>query len=261
MIIKEYFKPTNLKEAYSLVEEKNAVIFGGGAFVRLGAKEIDIAMDLTNLNLDFIEEKEDIIEIGSMTTLRKIEIDTVMKNNFSGMVSDAAAAIMGVQLRNIATVGGTVYGKYGFSDFNTALLALDTYVELFKGGRVSLKDFLQDKKRVKDIVTKIIIKKDNRKAVFQSLRNTSTDYAILNVAVSRVEKKFNIAVGARPSAATLALKAMVFMGKAELNEESAARAGEIAAENLNFGNDLRGSAEYRKEVCKVLVKRAIMEVI
>lgn len=261
MIIKEYFKPANLEEAYNLVEEKNAVVFGGGAFVRLGSKEIDIAMDLTNLNLDFIEEKKDSIEIGAMTTLRKIEISPVMNENFSGMVTKASAAIMGVQLRNIATVGGTVYGKYGFSDFNTALLALDTYVELYKGGRVALRDFFKDRKRVKDIVTKIVIMKDNSKGAFQSLRNTSTDYAILNVAVSRADNKFNISVGARPTAAALAVDAMLFMEVAELNEESAARAGEIAAENLNFGNDLRGSAEYRKEVCKVLVKRAIMEVI
>ena len=45
---------------------------------------------------------------------------------------------MGVKLRNTATVGGSIYGRFGFSDVLSAFLALDSYVELTGAGRVPL---------------------------------------------------------------------------------------------------------------------------
>ncbi|TCO74622.1 FAD binding domain-containing protein [Marinisporobacter balticus] len=72
--------------------------------------------------------------------------------------------IIGVQLRNLVTVGGTVYARYGFLDFITALLALNVSVELYKEGRMSLEEFLQ-KSVQNDILVKIILYKDDRRAV------------------------------------------------------------------------------------------------
>lgn len=261
MKIREYLKPVTLEEAYNILKDKNATIIGGGAYLRLGAKEIDTVLDLSKLNLDTIEDKSDSIEIGAMVTLREIEQSQVIKKNFSGAVSRAVSAIMGVQIRNIATVGGSVAGRYAFSDVITPLLVLDTYVQLYKGGKISIKEFLDKKGKIGDVITKIIIMKDDRKASFKSLRNTSTDFAILNAAASNVDGNFKIAVGARPGVAKLAEKAMELLKISEINEETAIKAGEIAAEELKFGNDIRGSLEYRTELCKTLVKRAIMEVI
>ena len=113
MRINEYFKPSNLEQAYNVLKDKNATIIGGGAFLRISSKRIKSALDLSNLELDFIEDKKDRIEIGAMTTLRKVEENEALKNNFSGVVSRAAATIMGVQFRNVATIGGSVAGRYG----------------------------------------------------------------------------------------------------------------------------------------------------
>ena len=44
-------------------------------------------------------------------------------------------------MRNCATVGGSVYARFGFSDILTCLLALDAYVELYHGGMVPIKEF------------------------------------------------------------------------------------------------------------------------
>ncbi|MCY6354116.1 FAD binding domain-containing protein [Clostridium sp. ZS2-4] len=261
MKIREYLKPTTLEEAYNVLKDKNATVIGGGAYLRLGAKEVDAMLDLSNLGLDLIEDKEDRIEIGAMVTLRQVEQSEVLQKNFSGAVSKAVGAIMGVQTRNIATIGGSVAGRYAFSDVITPLLALDTYVELHNGGKTSLKDFLEIKGKINDILVKIVIMKDERKSSFQSVRNTSTDFAILNAAASNIGGDFKISVGARPGVAQLAQKAMEFLKSSELNEETAIKAGEIAAEELKFGSNIRGSLEYRTELCKTLVKRAIMEVI
>lgn len=261
MKIKEYLKPVSLQGAYNLIKNEQAIIIAGGAFIRLGHKEIEKAVDLSNLNLSFIEDKGNEIEIGAMTTLREVECCEILKTEFDGMISKAVSEIVGVQIRNMATIGGSVFGRYGFSHVITSLLALDTYVEFYNLGRVPLEDFLESKSKVEDILVKIIIKKDGRRGKFLSIRNTAIDFAILNTAVSRKDNKFKIVVGSRPLGAKLAKEAMEFISKVELNEENAKKAGELAAENLVFGEDLRASKAYRKEICKVLIKRGILGVI
>ena len=54
-----------------------------------------------------------------------------------GAVKEATRHIVGTQFRNLATIGGSVSGRFGFSDIWTLLLALDADVELYKGGRIS----------------------------------------------------------------------------------------------------------------------------
>ncbi|ACT33667.1 FAD-binding protein [Clostridium botulinum C] len=261
MRIKEYFKPSSLEQAYNVLKDKNATIIGGGAFLRISSKRIKSALDLSKLELDFIEDKEDRIEIGAMTTLREVEENKALKDNFSGVISKATGSIMGVQFRNVATIGGSVAGRYGFSDVITPLLALNTFVELYKGGKITLKDFLETKGKIKDILIKIIIMKDKRKASFQSVRNTAIDFAILNASASNIDNDFKISVGARPGIAKMPKEAMEFLRSCKVDKEAAIKASEIASEELNFGSDIRGSWEYRKELCKALVKRAILEVM
>ena len=58
--------------------------------------------------------------------------------------------------RNCATVGGSIFGRFGFSDVLTCFLALDTEVELYPSGRISLSEFVCQPKN-KDILTHIII--------------------------------------------------------------------------------------------------------
>jgi CO/xanthine dehydrogenase FAD-binding subunit len=260
MNIREYFKPASIEEAYRLLQDKKGTIIGGGVFLHLGKRDIDAAIDLTELKLDFICEKNGYIRIGAYATLSEVENSELLKQNFSGILSKTAGIIMGVQIRNIATIGGCVCGKYGFSDLLTSLLALDAQVELYKHGSMSLEKYLESKTSG-DILMAVVVKKEDIEAAYSNLRNTSTDFSILNTAVSKMGKSFRICVGARPSTAVLAHKAAEFMEGAELTEENAIKAGEIAAEELEFGCDLRGSSSYRKELCKALVMRCIMEVV
>ena len=65
---------------------------------------------------------------------------------------------MGVQFRNMATVGGSVWGRFGFSDVLTLLLALDTEVELYQGGLVPLEEFAS-RKPDNDILVRVHIRK------------------------------------------------------------------------------------------------------
>lgn len=125
-MIKDYIRPKSLEEAYELLSSnKNSRILGGGAFLRLGSKCINTAIDLCDLDLNYIKETDEGIEIGAMTTFRDLEKSQILKEYFGNLLADALKGIVGVQFRNYVTVGASVYSKYGFSDLITALLALD----------------------------------------------------------------------------------------------------------------------------------------
>ncbi|MCB2293278.1 FAD binding domain-containing protein [Clostridium algoriphilum] len=262
MIINRYVKPNSVSEAYDLLNStQNSEVIGGGAYIRLGKKNVDLAIDMCNTGLDFITEKDNTIEIGATTTFRQLEKSEILMNYYDRVIPKTVGDIMGVQMRNIVTVGGTIYGKYGFSDLITTLLALDCEVVTHKRGKIYLEYFLKEKRIDKDIIEKIIIKKDDRIASFQTMKNTSTDFSMINVAVCKKNDKYNIVVGARPAVATLAIKAMEYIESSKGDEYDAAVTGDIASKELIFGTDLRASKEYRKELCSVLVKRAIVEVM
>lgn len=265
--IKEYVAPASIEEAYQyLTSQKGATILGGCAYLNLGTRNIPLAIDLARANLSFIKETEETIEIGAMTTFGDIEHSEILARYFDNILALSVRDIVGIQLRNLVTVGGTVYSRYGFSDFITALHALDTQVKLYKQGIFDLEYFLENGSKEPDILEKIIIKKDNRRAVFKAFRNSRGDYAILNLAVAKMEDKFRVVVGARPARAALAFKTMDYLNeeyaqKQEFTVSTLKKAGEILSGELSFGSNGRGSSEYRQELAKVLLRKAVQEVV
>ncbi|RDY25668.1 FAD-binding protein [Romboutsia weinsteinii] len=253
-------QPSTAEEAYStLIKRKNNQVIGGSAWLRMGKKRIGTGIELSNLNLDYIKDEDSFVEIGAMTTFRTLETSLVLKDNFGSIIEDSVKDIIGVQFRNVVTVGGTIYSKFGFSDLIVALLALDCDVELYKAGRMSLAEFL-NKKYEKDLLLKIYINKKNSTSSYKSLRNAKSDYPLLNVSVSKTDSNIKICVGARPQIATIATKASEFLSGKELNDENINIASQIASDELVFGSNMRASREYRCEMSKVLIKRALMEV-
>ena len=262
LLIDRYERPSTVEEAYDLLKSTpKSVIIGGGAYIRLGKKHVDLAIDMCNAELDFINEKDNAIEIGATTTFRQLEKSEILKKYYDGVIPNTVKDLMGVQMRNLVTVGGTIHGKYGFSDLITTLLALKCNVILHKRGEISLEDFLNGKWTDKDILEKIVIQKDEGNASFQTMKNTSNDFSIINVAICRKDDKYNIVIGARPSVAALAPNAMAYMDASKGNEYDIELTGQIASRELIFAADLRASKEYRKELCSVLVKRALQEVM
>ena len=259
--IKEVVQPETGREALELLlKRRNNALLGGSTFLRMGSRGIHTAIDLSKLNLHYIREQDEQIEIGAMTTLRELETHPLTAGLAGGVLAKAVGGVIGVQFRNVATVGASVYSRYGFSDILTALSVLDTSVELVRGGRLPLAAFLCQP-LTRDVLTAIIIRRDMRQAAYHSLRNSASDYPVLNAAVSRLDGTWRVAVGARPNVAAVAEEAGRLLSGGAVAEAVAAAAAEVAAGELGFGANMRGSAAYRKDLCRVLVKRAVMEVL
>ena len=256
--IKNYVFAESLDQAYELNQKRNNVILGGTAWLKMGNRNIQTAIDLSNLGLDKIEEDDESFKIGCMCTLRQLEIDPNLNSYFDGAIYKSLIHIVGVQFRNCATIGGSIYSRFGFSDILTCLLSLDTYVELHKGGIIPLEAY-KDMYYDNDILVRIIIKKDKRRVSYLTQRNSATDIPTLAVAVSKNDESWNVVIGARPQRAVV-INADEFLSDRPTEEEKKNLIHYIV-NNVKFQSNMRSGSEYRKLLAKALVTRAIDEIL
>ncbi|MCB6610411.1 FAD binding domain-containing protein [[Clostridium] symbiosum] len=250
---KNYVRPKDLEEAFTMNAKKSAVIAGGFCFLRLQNRNIGTLLDLRELLSDRIEETEEEFRIGAMVSLRQLELHEGLNDFMSGAARDCVCHIVGTQFRNCATVGGSIFGRFGFSDILTCFLVMDSWVELYRGGRIPLSEFAA-MKADGDIMTALIVKKTGRKAAYEMMRNEAVDFPVLSVAVSEDENGMTrLAVGARPARASV-IEAEGLLSVLD-GEKRRAEAEKLAG-RFTYGTNMRGSAEYREYLAGVLIGRA-----
>jgi len=242
--IQKYVRAQSLEEAWQLNQSKRNRILGGMLWLRLGKGSVNTAIDLCDLGLNTIEETEEQFSIGAMVTLRDIELHENLNTYTNGAAANAVKDIVGVQFRNMATLGGSIWGRFGFSDVLTLFLALDAYVELYKGGIIPLEQFAAMKKD-NDILVRLIVKKTPCKVVYTSMRNQRTDFPVIACAVAQTNGEYRAAIGARPARAIL------------IRSRQAEDFASFVAENAPTDSNIRGSAAYRTHLIRVLVERSM----
>ena len=127
--IKNYIKAESLEQAYELNQKRTACVLGGMVWLKMGNRNIMTAIDLSGLGLDTITETEEAFVIGCMTPLHALETHKELNAYTNSAIRESVRHIVGVQFRNCATVGGSIFGRFGFSDVLTMFLALDTWAD------------------------------------------------------------------------------------------------------------------------------------
>ena len=192
---------------------------------------------------------EPYITLGKVARLKVKEVTKI------GAFRESVRHIVGVQFRNVATVGGSIWGRFGFSDVMTIFRALGAKVELHHAGMMDLDDFVKLPRKTRDILVAVIVPKNVKGVVYVSQRNQSTDFPVLTCAVAKRADGYAAAIGATPH-----LAEVVVVPERELSELSDeqmdAFAGQVCDE-IRFGSNMRAGAAYRKTVCRVLVRRAM----
>ena len=242
---KNYVIAQTLDEAYALNAKKSTVIVAGNMWLRMCGMRRQTALDLSALGLDFIKEDEQGFTIGAMTTLRTMETHAALNAAFGGVFARAFEPIVGTQFRNGATVGGSVFSRFGFSDVSTLLLAMGAKVVTHARGEVPLDEF-QKEKWDRDILTAIRIEK-GRSAAIESVRLSKTDIPVLVCAASADERGVRVVLGSRPA------RAMIVAEGAKPEELDYMR----MAADIPMGTNARASEAYRRKVAPVLMERAV----
>lgn len=257
LLFMQLLQPTTAEEAYALMtKHKMAPVLAGGCWLRLGKRRWPMVIDLSGAGLRYIREEEQFFAIGAMTTQREVEMYEPFQQLWNGILSKAVTPILGVQFRNMATIGGSVSSRYGFSDIIPTLCALHATVVLHHAGEMSIQEYLTFKER--DLLVEVRIPKQDVKVAAEALRKSVSDFPHLTGSIRRDGRTYEVYVGCRPGGAVLAAKASSI-----LSEEGLAgveKAAEALVEEVTFQTNSHSSESYRKAMAKKMVVRLAKEV-
>ena len=269
----QYVRAQSLDEAYELYQKKPNFVLGGMLWLKMKNKTLGTAIDLCDLGLDRIDEDENEFRIGAYVTLRQIETHEALNAYTHGAIAESVRHIVGVQFRNVASVGGSIWGRFGFSDVMTIFRALGAKVQLHKAGIMDLDEFAALPRTTRDVLVSVIVPKNAKGVVYLSQRNQSTDFPVLTCAVANRSGRYVAVIGASPYMAEPVWDEDGILdgigevntdGNAALTDNSENNAkidkfAEYVAEHIRFGSNIRAGAEYREIICRVLTRRAVTQ--
>lgn len=269
----QYVRAQSLDEAYELYQKKPNFVLGGMLWLKMKNKTLGTAIDLCDLGLDQIDEDENEFRIGAYATLRQIETHEALNAYTHGAIAESVRHIVGVQFRNVATVGGSIWGRFGFSDVMTIFRALGAKVQLHKAGIMDLDEFAALPRTTCDVLVSVIVPKNAKGVVYLSQRNQSTDFPVLTCAVANRSGRYVAVIGASPYMAEPVWdEDGILDGIADAKTDSNAaltdnsennakidKFAEYVAEHIRFGSNIRAGAEYREIICRVLTRRAVTQ--
>lgn len=275
----EYHAPQSMDEALSLLGQ-----YGGDARVLAGGTDLLIKLrdgrsggfgQMVNIkriaDLHCLEMREDGLHIGSLVTASDLLRSTVIVQQYP-VLAQAAASMAGVQIRNLATVGGNLCNASPAADLATPLLALGAQMAIAgcQGARsLPLSDFFQGPGKTwlepDELLAEIVVPhpQPGRRTIFFKLSpRGAMDISIVNLAVSLVRlngtcddvRIFMGAVGPTPLRASQAESSL---RGSSCSADNIHRAARLAAEEARPIDDVRGSAWYRREMVETLTRRAL----
>jgi carbon-monoxide dehydrogenase medium subunit len=223
-------------------------------------------------DLDYIVDEGEQIRIGALTRLQTILESKVIKEKVS-VLADAIEVMASWQVRNVATIGGNLCNASPAADTAPPLLVLDAKLKLLskEGVRViSIGDFFIGPGRTilkpNELLTEILIPYSDEgvASAFIKIARTAMDLAKVNVAASlktenEVITDVKIALGSVAPTPIRAFEAEKSLIGKEYNEENVRIAAEIASKEIKPITDIRSTAEYRREVTKVIVRDVLMK--
>ncbi|HBB15506.1 MAG TPA: hypothetical protein DCZ97_00355 [Syntrophus sp. (in: bacteria)] len=280
----DYFMVTTFEEALELLQKYHGQIrpLAGGTDLFIAMKEKDAhpenILDLKGIKgFDFIREIEGGIEIGALATIRSIETSPLIKQRFP-LLSEAAGKLGSVQVRNRATIGGNLCNAAPSAETAPPLICLQAEAEVIEISgirRVPLEEFFtgpgQHVLNGSGLMRSIIVPftPENCGGVyFKYSPRKAMDLAVVGVGcvlTLDAEKKrclnSRIVLGAVSPIPLRVRKAEAMVNGREITEKEIEEAGVVASQEANPITDVRGSAEYRREMVKVFVKTGIREVL
>jgi carbon-monoxide dehydrogenase medium subunit len=271
--VEAFYRPGSVREALRLLQNgKNRarVVAGGTDLVVEGDRSIRVLIDITRVGLSYIRRKGKACVIGATTTMATLEHSPAIRALAGGTLARAAATCGSVQIRNMATLGGNLANGSPAADTATPLLALDAEVVLAdaRGRRkIPLAAFYSGPRKTKTLIVEVAIPVPPRGArwSFQKLGRTEDDISLVNAAAglqldSKGRAKWvRIALGSVAPTPIRAVNAEKLLVGRKVDESALAEVCEEAAREVRPITDVRASAEYRREMCRVLVRRALEE--
>jgi aerobic carbon-monoxide dehydrogenase medium subunit len=282
MIKFDYQEPKTLKKAFSLMEkygEEARVIAGGTALIimmrqRLLMPKVVISLArIPKFDAIAFDERHG-LRIGAGARHRDIELSPVVRQHYP-LLHETFRKVAQPRIRNMGTVGGNLAGGDPLTDPGASLIALDAEVTLSssKGQRTLpleefFVDYYQTALEAGELLTEIHVPPPERPgwSHIKFTPRSIEDFATVGVAITLLAKNGtceDVRLGLNSVASTImhAKKAEEVLRGKSIDDDALRKMGEVAATECEPMDDNRGSAEYKREMVKVLVHRAAQEAL
>ncbi len=245
-MITTYHRPQTMEEALVLLKQPNTLPLGGGTLLSQPTTD-PVRSGSSTLGLDLLPTKGNDLEIGATCTLQSL----LESKHCPEALKVAIKLETPINIRNTATVAGTLVSSDGRSPFTTSLLAMDAKLEqaIFDNSKVDFRisnigEFLP--LRSTNLITKITIPL-NAKFAFEFTSKTPADKPLVAAALSQWNSgRTRLALGGYGKSPILAM------------DGTEAEGLDFAARNAyHEANDEWASAEYRMDVAATLAKRCL----
>lgn len=276
----DYFAPDTIKEAVEiLAAHPNAMMLAGGtdSLVRMKGRvwTPDVIVDVRNLPgaRDLTFQAKSGLTIGPGTTMQQAALSDVVQKRFAA-VAQGASVVGSIQIRNLATIAGNVCNAAPSADTAPGLIALGAKVKIAgPNGRrtMSVEKFMtgpgQTALTSGELVIGIEVPTPPARTGSAYVRHTprsAMDIAVVGVGAavtlaprSTVCKDAKIVLGAVAPTPIRAKKAERILKGKDLTPEIIALAAKAAAGEARPITDVRASADFRREMVRVLTQRMV----
>lgn len=280
----EFFSPASLAEALDLLEvygvKAKPIAGGTDLLVQMKNKLVtpEALISLVKIpKLSGINPNGGGVKIGALVKHAQIE-KTPLVNEKWGLLSSAARKVGSPQIRNWGTIGGNLGNASPAADTAPPLLVLEAEVNLAsKRGerRLPVESFFTGPGSTAlasgEILKEIMVPEVPPASVWTYLklgRRKSVDLAIASAAVlltlepqTKICRRARIALGAVAPTPMRAKETERFLEGKTLDEKTIREAGQKAREECRPISDIRAAAEYRREMVKILVERAVKKAL
>jgi aerobic carbon-monoxide dehydrogenase medium subunit len=282
---RDYLVPGSVDEVLSVLESEgsSARIIAGGTTIhelayRGGMGEVHTLVDVTGLPLGGIAANGDRLHVGATVTFTELaQYARTSHRRRLAVLTDAIAGIRPMQIRNVATVGGSIASSLPFFDLPAALVVLDarvatrgldgptrtTPVEQF------FWDFFLPDLRFGEVVTEVefSLPPPDSGGAFMKFETNSVDWALVSVGTSvrvrdgrfaEVRIALGGGIGRRITRATTVERLLVGRPATIDEIEHAARA---ISDDVRAFSDFRGSSAFRNHLLKVYSTRCLVQAL
>jgi carbon-monoxide dehydrogenase medium subunit len=276
--VEAFYRPANVREALQLLQRgkgRARIVAGCTDVIVEDDRSVRFLIDITHAGLSYVRRRGANWAIGAATTMAELEASIEVGALAGGILARAAATCGSPQIRNMATVGGNMANGSPAADLATPLLALEASAVVADArGRhkMPLAGYLaaaRSRELANSLLVEVTFADPPRGSrcgwSFHKFGRTAVDLSIVNVAVgleldARGRVKWaRIALGAVASASIRTPDAEALMVGRALDHALLAEASESVTREVRPITDLRASADYRRELSRVLTGRALEE--
>jgi CO/xanthine dehydrogenase FAD-binding subunit len=273
----DYIRLRNSKETLKMMKKwmGRATLIAGGTNVipdmRAKVATPDVLIDLSHLkSLSYVKEEKKKIRIGGLTTISELA-SSKMIQKYAPILSEAAQQLGNPLVRNRATIAGNLADASPAADTAVPLLAFEAIVITDKRQLPIDRFFVGPNRTVlkkDEMIKEIIFPKANSKTKLSyaklGLRNAMAISVVSIAILMEIEgercKKARIGLGAVAPTPIRAYRTEEMLEGKEITGKLVDGCCNVVAKEIRPISDIRASAEYRREMASVLLKRLIQQI-